>query len=158
MRPVFESVTDDNGKQQLALYDVKPQRVSQVMGQLDLLVRQAQAIVRGLAASDDVLVKQVLRAAFGDIVFSDAATASTCRVLRVSKETTDQHYFGLNCLHSEVLANNVKCSTFGKYHFIPSPWMSWTGRLIGVERVPDVEMPSLIFWQKPGWSDTSNKQ
>ncbi len=69
-----------------------------------------------------------------DIVFSDEDQSATCRVLRVSKEATDQRNFGLNCLHSEVLANGVKCSTFGKYHFIPSTWMSWTGRLIGVER------------------------
>ncbi len=93
-----------------------------------------------LRLTDDHLVftPTGLRAALdlkaGDAIFSDASSASTCQVLRVSKEMTEQPYFGLNCLHSEVLANAVKCSTFGKYHFVPSTWMSWTGRLIGVER------------------------
>jgi sugar lactone lactonase YvrE len=43
-------------------------------------------------------------------------------------------YFGLNCLRSEVYADEVKVSTFGNYHYVPATWMHFAGRLFGIER------------------------
>ena len=37
-------------------------------------------------------------------------------------------------LSSEVLANGVKTSTFGRLHYLPAAWMAVAGRLLGVDR------------------------
>lgn len=69
-----------------------------------------------------------------DTLFSDLTETSTCHVLRIEKEEKQQKYFGLNCLSSQVLANGVKASTFGKLHSIPALWMQVVGRIFGAER------------------------
>ncbi len=40
----------------------------------------------------------------------------------------------MNCLRSEVLADGIKTSTFGKYHFIPAWWMRIVGGVVGPKR------------------------
>jgi vesicle-associated membrane protein 7 len=67
----------------------------------------------------------------GDTLFSDLARTQTCRVLSVAQESA-QNYFGLNCLHSVVLADGVLVSTFGRLHTLPALWMAWAGRVLGV--------------------------
>jgi hypothetical protein len=74
----------------------------------------------------------------GDTIFSDLAQTHHCRVVEVSKETSDQTYFGLNCLESIVLANGIKTSTYGKYHTIPALWMKYASKLIGIERASSI--------------------
>ncbi len=61
----------------------------------------------------------------------------TTRVKRITTEH-NQRYFGLNCLESIVLANGIRTSTFGRYHTIPSSWMSFIGRILGVRRASAV--------------------
>lgn len=70
----------------------------------------------------------------GDVLFSDVDRTARCKVLSVVSEPHMQNYFGLNCLESVVLAEDVLCSTFGKYHAIPSAWMSVAGRVFGIDR------------------------
>ncbi len=67
----------------------------------------------------------------GDALFADEARAATCRVLAVAREAA-QPYYGLNCLHSELLADGVLVSTFGRLHALPALWMAWAGRVLGV--------------------------
>lgn len=55
----------------------------------------------------------------------------SCKVLEVSLEK-DQTYVGLNCLHSVVIANGVKTSTFGSFHAIPAAWMKYASKIIGI--------------------------
>merc|ERR1739848_406504 len=70
-----------------------------------------------------------------DTLFASLDESKECSVKSVTSETKQQKYFGLNCVGgSEVLANGIKTSTFGKYHTIPALYMSTVGRLIGVER------------------------
>lgn len=56
-----------------------------------------------------------------------------CRVIDVQKEK-NQKYFGLNCAESMVLANGVRTSTFGNYHFIPSIWMKIMSQIVGIQK------------------------
>lgn len=57
----------------------------------------------------------------GDVLFSDLKGESgTCTVLSVEKETSLQQYFGLNCVHSEVLVSGIRASTFGDFHTLPA--------------------------------------
>jgi len=69
----------------------------------------------------------------GDVVFGDEAQRVPCKVTRVTSEK-QQSYFGLNCLHSVVLADGIKTSTFGSLHTLPSLWMKWVGFVAGIER------------------------
>mmetsp|Transcript_20886 Transcript_20886/g.34979 ORF Transcript_20886/g.34979 Transcript_20886/m.34979 type:complete len:347 (-) Transcript_20886:1240-2280(-) len=57
---------------------------------------------------------------------------SLCPVRKIEKESTPQNYFGLNCRHSEVVANGVMVSTFAVNHDIPAWYMYWTTPLLGV--------------------------
>jgi hypothetical protein len=72
--------------------------------------------------------------ATGDILYADLEQTQSCHVTRVTMDTSEQTYFGLNCLDSVVLANGIKTSTFGKYHFIPATWMKWVSVAVGVDR------------------------
>lgn len=74
----------------------------------------------------------------GDTIFADLAQETPCRVTRVSQETTDQTYFGLNCVESIVLADGIKTSTFGKYHAIPALWMKYASKLLGIEKASSI--------------------
>ena len=67
----------------------------------------------------------------GDILFGDYDGGILCTVTSVEKEKTTQQYFGLNCLHSEVLASGLRASTFGDFHTLPSWYMTYVGGLIG---------------------------
>ncbi len=73
----------------------------------------------------------------GDTVFADLLRQRPCQILSVSRES-GQQYFGLNCLESIVVADNVLVSTFGKYHKLPSLFMSYAGHLMGIDRASKV--------------------
>jgi hypothetical protein len=68
----------------------------------------------------------------GDILFGDYHQEQ-CIVTSVQKEKTIQQYFGLNCVHSEVLASGLRASTFGDFHTLPSWYMTYVGGLMGTE-------------------------
>lgn len=67
----------------------------------------------------------------GDILFGSFGDEDRCEVLRVEKEGSEQQYFGLNCVHSEVLVSGLRASTFGDFHTLPSWYMSYVGRYFG---------------------------
>ena len=68
----------------------------------------------------------------GDVLFGDYSK-DMCTVKAVEKEKTTQQYFGLNCVHSEVLASGLRASTFGDFHTLPSWYMTYVGGLVGSE-------------------------
>lgn len=68
----------------------------------------------------------------GDVLFGDFKANEECEVTSVEKETSLQQYFGLNCIHSEVLANGILASTFGDFHALPAWFMHYVGGLIGL--------------------------
>jgi len=68
----------------------------------------------------------------GDVMYGDYGK-ETCIVKSVEKEKTTQQYFGLNCVHSEVLASGLRASTFGDFHTLPSWYMTYVGGLVGSE-------------------------
>jgi hypothetical protein len=69
-----------------------------------------------------------------DVLFSDLAEQHQCQVVSVTKETSVQQYFGLNCYESQVLASGLKSSTFEKLHSVPSFWMAIMGRILGIKQ------------------------
>jgi hypothetical protein len=71
----------------------------------------------------------------GDILFSGYGSEeeAMCSVVSVRNEETEQEYFGLNCLHSEVLTSGLRASTFGTIHTLPSWFMAYVGGLLGIE-------------------------
>lgn len=76
--------------------------------------------------------------AAGDVVFSDMQQTQECHVVQVQEEK-NQRYFGLNCAdESVVLANGIKTSTFGHYHWIPSIWMKYCSHMIGVKAASSI--------------------
>lgn len=69
----------------------------------------------------------------GDVLFGDY-DQNRCIVTSVDKEQTTQQYFGLNCIHSEVLVGGLRASTFGDFHTLPSWYMTYIGGgLLGSE-------------------------
>jgi len=84
---------------------------------------------RGLIAAGNVVR--------GDIVYSNEERTGTCKV-ESTKTDNSQHYFGLNCRSSVVLADGILTSTFGKYHSVPSLWMKWAGALVGIQRASQI--------------------
>jgi len=68
----------------------------------------------------------------GDIVLSSIDGKQQCAVTAVDHDRSVQKYFGLNCLHSEVLVDGVRASTFGDYHALPSMFMYVVGNIFGV--------------------------
>lgn len=69
----------------------------------------------------------------GDVLFAGYTDTHRCTVLSVRKEQSPQPYFGLNCIHSEVLADGIRVSTFGDFHTLPSWYMTYIGALVGPE-------------------------
>jgi hypothetical protein len=69
----------------------------------------------------------------GDKLFGDYDNKEVCTVESVSKEKNVQTYFGLNCIHSEVLAAGVRASTFGDFHTLPSWYMYYVGGAVGTD-------------------------
>lgn len=67
----------------------------------------------------------------GDLLFGGYDNEEMCAVLSVEKEKSDQAYFGLNCVHSEVLTSGLRASTFGDFHTLPSWYMTYVGGLLG---------------------------
>jgi len=57
-----------------------------------------------------------------------------CKVIAIEAENSPQLYFGLNCAESMVLAEGIRCSTFGKLHRLPALFMSWISHLVGVHK------------------------
>jgi hypothetical protein len=68
----------------------------------------------------------------GDILFG-GYDDQMCVVRSVKREETIQQYFGLNCVHSEVLASGLRASTFGDFHTLPSWYMNYVGSIFGSE-------------------------
>ena len=68
----------------------------------------------------------------GDVSFGDY-DKEMCSVKAVEKKKTTKQYFGLNCVHSEVLASGLRASTFGDFHTLPSWYMTYVGGLVGSE-------------------------
>lgn len=66
----------------------------------------------------------------GDHIFQ--GSEEQCTITNIQQET-QQRYFGLNCEHSEVLANGYKTSTFGLYHTIPALWMHYASKIVGIK-------------------------
>jgi hypothetical protein len=66
----------------------------------------------------------------GDVLFGDYHEEH-CTVTSVQKEMSIQKYFGLNCVHSEVLVSGLRASTFGDFHTLPSWYMTYVGGLVG---------------------------
>ena len=79
-------------------------------------------------------LKAAASVAVDDLLFADLSETHSCKVISVTKVTTEQTYFGLNCLESTVLANGIKTSTFGRYHTIPATWMKIVGGVLGADR------------------------
>lgn len=73
----------------------------------------------------------------GDTLFGDFDGSETCTVLSNKREESVQQYFGLNCVHSEVLANGIRASTFGDFHTLPSWYMYYAGNAVGVEKASE---------------------
>jgi hypothetical protein len=69
----------------------------------------------------------------GDVLFGGYSNTDMCTVVSVEKEKTTQQYFGLNCVHSEVLASGLRASTFGDFHTLPSWYMTYVGGLVGTD-------------------------
>jgi len=67
----------------------------------------------------------------GDVLFGDYSNTNHCVVQAVKKELTQQQYFGLNCVYSEVLASGLRASTFGDFHTLPSWYMTYVGTVLG---------------------------
>ena len=67
----------------------------------------------------------------GDVLFSSYSDEGICGVVSVEKESSDQKYFGLNCVHSEVLVSGLRASTFGDFHILPSWFMAYVGSFLG---------------------------
>lgn len=85
----------------------------------------------------------------GDIVFSGFHNTEQCEVISVEKESVAQQYFGLNCVHSEVLASGIRSSTFGDFHTIPSWYMHYIGSLAGVDYASRLGDFIVAEWYRP---------
>ena len=68
----------------------------------------------------------------GDLLVD--SSGSPCKVLHVTARDADEDFVGLNCLDSQVVANGLKASTFGKLHHLPAWWMRIVGTIAGIER------------------------
>jgi hypothetical protein len=81
-------------------------------------------------------LKAAASVAVGDTVFADLSETERCSVVHVASEDAQhkQTYFGLNCLESIVLADGIKTSTFGHYHWFPAAWMKYASKVLGVKR------------------------
>lgn len=84
-----------------------------------------------------VLTPQGYKEAQTLVVGSDTILSNdhsrTCLVTELKKEPKEEVYFGLNCIHSEVSVDGLSVSTFGDLHYLPSAYMHWTGRTLGVD-------------------------
>ena len=69
----------------------------------------------------------------GDELFGDFTGEQKCVVTSVTRATVKARFFGLNCVHSEVLANGLRTSTFGDFHTLPAWYMYYAGLLLGPE-------------------------
>jgi hypothetical protein len=70
----------------------------------------------------------------GGFVFAGAEGEKACEVVGVDMEASPHEYFGLNCLHSEVVVDGLRASTFGDYHALPSSFMHYVGHVVGISR------------------------
>lgn len=90
---------------------------------------------RGLIAAENVNTKDIL-----------IGNGKNCKVIKIEEEK-NQMYYGLNCKESTVYAEGVKCSTFGKIHTLPSLWMKWVSKLVGIKTASKIGdlFANLIF-------------
>ncbi len=85
----------------------------------------------------------------GDVLFRDLDEKEPCIVTSVHGEH-NQRYFGLNCATSEVLANNIKTSTFGVTHDIPAAWMKYATKIMSIEHASQIGEGVVSVLQKFG--------
>jgi hypothetical protein len=83
----------------------------------------------------------------GDVLFGDYGK-DMCIVKSVEKEKSTQQYFGLNCVHSEVLASGLRASTFGDFHTLPSWYMTYVGGLVGSEAASSLGEYVAEWWYR----------
>jgi hypothetical protein len=83
----------------------------------------------------------------GDVLFGDYGK-DMCTVKSVEKEKSTQQYFGLNCVHSEVLASGLRASTFGDFHTLPSWYMTYVGGLVGSEAASSLGEYVAEWWYR----------
>jgi hypothetical protein len=87
----------------------------------------------------------------GDVLFgSENDDNDTCVVVGNFKESSVQQYFGLNCIHSEVLVNGIRASTFGDFHTLPSWYMYYAGEVLGVTKASKMGdyVAEWYYWTK----------
>jgi sugar lactone lactonase YvrE len=63
-----------------------------------------------------------------------AGIVQTCILRKKTSLSKTERFFGLNCRESTVYANTIHVSTFGKYHTVPSLWMSTVGYVFGIDK------------------------
>ena len=89
----------------------------------------------------------------GDVLFGDY-DKTECAVETVEKEGTVQQYFGLNCVHSEVLVSGIRASTFGDFHTLPSWYMTYVGGMFGSDMAAAIG-DYIAEWYS--WTHTANQ-
>lgn len=123
-------------------------RVETTCGGAPLRVTADHLVFAKLAAGDSQgAFVPAAALAPGSTLFSDLLRARPCQVVSVVAEK-DQTYFGLNCLESVVVANNVLASTFGKYHRVPAIFMSYAGHLLGIDNASRVGDAIATFFDR----------
>ena len=72
------------------------------------------------------------RLAKGDIVYAGFGEGKECTVTSTEKDSVPESFFGLNCVHSVVLVDGIRASTFGDFHFLPAFYMRYVGSILGI--------------------------
>ena len=87
-------------------------------------------VERGMVEAGKLRVGETLLRGYGD--------SQQCIVERVEVQHKLERYFGLNCEESVVLASGYRTSTFGVYHLLPSLWMKFISKILGVKMASEV--------------------
>lgn len=80
---------------------------------------------RGLMRADQLILN--------DVVYRDFNEQLSEKIVTITHDSNEE-YFGLNCIESDVLANGYKTSTFGVTHNIPAFWMKYGSYMLGIHR------------------------
>lgn len=68
------------------------------------------------------------------IINGDGDKNNIGTIKNLAMHNTPGKYFGLNCINSQVFANDIYVSTFGYTHAIPSLWMKYIGQYYGIQQ------------------------
>lgn len=90
-----------------------------------------------ICLSPDHLVWQHNSPARADTLFPSGLLMTqyntTSSIVRISRDYGPRVYFGLNCANTSIVhVNGIKASTFGSYHALPSLWMYWASKIVGI--------------------------